>query len=345
MVDLVLIDGHDHHAVVLEEAATKSQAALHEGQPHTRAPRVVGIDVVVVVGPVLVAGVVWRVEVEHVDLAPVGGQQRLDRVVVLALDDDVARPVGGTVADRAERGQRRVDGLGEGLLHEHVGTRQAEGRGVGRRGRVARLGDQHQFVGLDGPHAEAARHRGPALPDHRPHPDGRDEEAGGLQAVAFEDEAPGDVLLQLGHFQRERLAQGWVGDLADEVIDKRHEDPCRPVSGFVAVLPTASLGTSMTGRESTLALSQVDRRAPAVVATGCSRGEGRLELPCELQQVWLAAGGGARALRRSHDADIVSQDRFLGAVRPAPRPWRSCLCGAAQSTTSPQARVPAGSPR
>ena len=44
---------------------------------------------VVVVEPVLVAGVIWGVDVDALDLASVAGQQGLERVQVVAVDDQV----------------------------------------------------------------------------------------------------------------------------------------------------------------------------------------------------------------------------------------------------------------
>jgi hypothetical protein len=82
-MDLVLVDRHHEHAVGLQESAPEPQAALHEREPLARSPRVVGVDVVVVVGPVSVAGVVRRVEVDEVHLSLERAEERADRVAVL----------------------------------------------------------------------------------------------------------------------------------------------------------------------------------------------------------------------------------------------------------------------
>ena len=118
------------------------------------------IDVVVVVLPVPGAGVVGRVDVDAVDLAGVGEPQRLQRVVVLAVDDDV----GGLVAaalDAAQRFEAGVDRLAE-LGHDHqVIHRQGVACSVvGHHGGLAAPDalHLHRSVALVG----AAYHFGPA---------------------------------------------------------------------------------------------------------------------------------------------------------------------------------------
>ena len=83
------------------------------------------VDVVVVVLPVAGAAVVGRVDVDAVDLAGVGEPQRLERVVVLAVDDDVVRLVAAAL-DRAEVPEAGQDRLAEvGDHHERVERRRS----------------------------------------------------------------------------------------------------------------------------------------------------------------------------------------------------------------------------
>ena len=80
---------------------------------------VFGIDVVVVVLPVLGAGVVRRVDVDAVHLARMGELQHLQRVVVLGIDDDVRRLVAS--ASHAAHGyEPRIDGLAKFSDHNNV---------------------------------------------------------------------------------------------------------------------------------------------------------------------------------------------------------------------------------
>jgi hypothetical protein len=94
------------------------ETTLHEREPFAVAVRVSLVDVVVVVLPVASTAVVGRVDVDAVDLAGVGKSQRLERVVVLALDDDVVRLVPAAF-DRPEVPEARENGLAEiGDHHE-----------------------------------------------------------------------------------------------------------------------------------------------------------------------------------------------------------------------------------
>jgi hypothetical protein len=65
-------------SVGVQQLLREQQPTLHEGQPLAVAVEVVALDVVVVVLPVLGAGVVRRVDVDGVDLAPVREGQRLE---------------------------------------------------------------------------------------------------------------------------------------------------------------------------------------------------------------------------------------------------------------------------
>ena len=93
VVDLVLVDGDDEDAVGLEQQLGESESLLHHGQPLGVSPAVVAVDVVVAVLPVPRAGVVRRIGVDAVHLALVHEAHKLQRVVVLTVDDGVERIV------------------------------------------------------------------------------------------------------------------------------------------------------------------------------------------------------------------------------------------------------------
>ena len=85
-----VVDADQNHAVVREQILGQLQAAVQELQPLAVAPAVVGADVAVVVDPVLVAGVVGRVDVNHAHLVGMGAFQQAQAVEVVAFDDEVA---------------------------------------------------------------------------------------------------------------------------------------------------------------------------------------------------------------------------------------------------------------
>ena len=95
---------------------------------------VVGVDVVVVVLPLLVAAVVWGVDVNAVDRAAAGKCQRFEDVVVLAADHDVIRtPSAGF--DGSARPKTGIDRISELRDYDEVGDVSCSGhRFLGRRG-------------------------------------------------------------------------------------------------------------------------------------------------------------------------------------------------------------------
>ena len=86
-----VVDRDQDHAVRGQQVARQAQPAVEEFQPLRMPPAVVGTDVVVVVHPILVAGVVGRVDVDDADFAGVRGLQQAQGVEVVALDDQVSR--------------------------------------------------------------------------------------------------------------------------------------------------------------------------------------------------------------------------------------------------------------
>ena len=87
----VLVVDRDHdHAVGGEQVAREAKSAVEEFEPLRMPPAVIGADVAVVIDPVLVAGVVRRVDVDHANPAGVRRLEEAQRVEVVALDDQVA---------------------------------------------------------------------------------------------------------------------------------------------------------------------------------------------------------------------------------------------------------------
>ncbi|SLJ81119.1 Uncharacterised protein [Mycobacteroides abscessus subsp. abscessus] len=82
---LLVANRDEEHARGLEQVSGDEQPAFQERQPLRRLRTVVLVDVTVVVDPPLVAGVVWRVDVDQVDLFAVGGPQRLQGVEILSV--------------------------------------------------------------------------------------------------------------------------------------------------------------------------------------------------------------------------------------------------------------------
>ena len=69
MMDFMFIDGDDENSIWLQKLAGNEETLFHERKPLAVASRVVEIDVIVVVAPVLCTGVVGRINVDDIDLA------------------------------------------------------------------------------------------------------------------------------------------------------------------------------------------------------------------------------------------------------------------------------------
>jgi len=112
-VDLLLVDRDDEYrALGVEQFLRQQEPPLHEGEPLAVTVGVGVVDVVVVVLPVACAGVVGRIDVDAIDLAGVCELERLEHVVVLALDDHVGWLV-ATAVDGSEPPEPGVDRLTE----------------------------------------------------------------------------------------------------------------------------------------------------------------------------------------------------------------------------------------
>ena len=136
VVDLVVIDADEDHAVLPQQIPREIQPRIHHVQPlgveaavglgvgaelaalgvHLAGVLQVGLQALGVVVGVdeVVAGVVGRVDVDHLDLAQVRLLQELEHLEVVALDDEV---LGGVEVDALLRAgaqgaeARRLDGL------------------------------------------------------------------------------------------------------------------------------------------------------------------------------------------------------------------------------------------
>lgn len=84
-----IVDRDQDHAVRRQQVTRQAQPAVEEFQPLRMPPAVIGADVMVVVHPVLVAGVVGRIDVDDTDFACVGGLQQAQGIEIVALDDQV----------------------------------------------------------------------------------------------------------------------------------------------------------------------------------------------------------------------------------------------------------------
>lgn len=115
----LLVNRDDEHRVIrVEQLARDLQPSLHEREPLGVPVVVIGLDVVVVVLPVLRTRVVRRVDVDGVDSMTVGVGQQLQGVEVLSVDDRVERlvvaalhPAGLQLSDHDEVVNRHCLGL------------------------------------------------------------------------------------------------------------------------------------------------------------------------------------------------------------------------------------------
>ena len=101
MMHLIVINRDEDRAVVGQQLAQELQPREHHAAPLVVAGEIVAVHRaaqpvahhrrvdLVVVNPALVAGVVGRVDVDALHLAVKGRQQRLERLQVVALDDEI----------------------------------------------------------------------------------------------------------------------------------------------------------------------------------------------------------------------------------------------------------------
>ena len=99
----VVVDGDEDNPSVGEQTFGDAEAFGHEGEPLAVAVVVVGIDVLVVIDEVAVAGVVGRVDIDDVDAALVGVGEGGEGFEVVALDKDVVGGGGRRAGDVAFR--------------------------------------------------------------------------------------------------------------------------------------------------------------------------------------------------------------------------------------------------
>ena len=116
-----VVDRNHDHAIGRQQITGQRQAAVEEFQPLRMPPAVVGADVMVVVDPILVAGVVGRINIDDADFAGVGGFEQAQRVEVVAFDNQVARAALGVLAPfSAMTGQHQI-GIERGIAFDGAG--------------------------------------------------------------------------------------------------------------------------------------------------------------------------------------------------------------------------------
>lgn len=179
-------------------------------------------DEAVVVNPVIRAGVVRRVNVDQVDLALVGIDQRLERIVILTLDHDMRRLLSASL-DLAERREAWINRVAEVLDDDElvvvVRYRFALVDWLLRRihrddrsdAAPAREGDLVLLLGISSQSHNVTATRARA----------RNLEI--LRKVALEDEAEVLVLHELRHLICDLRPQMGILDSLDEVVDMGHE--------------------------------------------------------------------------------------------------------------------------
>jgi hypothetical protein len=123
MVNFVLVDRDDQHTVGLEETPGNEKPAAHKGQPLTMPPAVGGVDVMVVVLPVAGACVVGGVDIDAIDARGVQPFEKLKRVVIFGLNQEVVRVIGGAARNDLNGMQGRENGLAEPFDDGEIGDR------------------------------------------------------------------------------------------------------------------------------------------------------------------------------------------------------------------------------
>jgi hypothetical protein len=111
---VLVVDADQHHSIVAQQIAGEGEPAVEEFQPGRMTPAVVLRKEPVVVDPVLVAGVVGRIDIDALDPAGVGHPQPAQGVVVVTLDNEVGpggRPL-GEVRNRRGGDEGRLHGPG-----------------------------------------------------------------------------------------------------------------------------------------------------------------------------------------------------------------------------------------
>ena len=77
MMNFVLINCYDQHAVRLQKLPRKPDALIHERKPFAVSPRIIEIDVVIVVTPVFRSCIVRWVDIDYVHFSRVRITERL----------------------------------------------------------------------------------------------------------------------------------------------------------------------------------------------------------------------------------------------------------------------------
>ena len=122
----LFVNGDDQHGVLrIQQLFGELQTFLHHGQPLAVTVLVVIVHIVVVVFPVLCAGIVGRIDIDAVNFSGIEVFQKLQSMVVICLDERVPQVAVRCVADRVNGLEIGVNGLAEfrhadKLLHREL---------------------------------------------------------------------------------------------------------------------------------------------------------------------------------------------------------------------------------
>jgi len=212
----LFIYGNDQHRILrVEQLLRQLQPLFHHGQPLAVAIGVVAIHVIVVVLPVLCAGIVGRVDIDAVHLPGVQVLQQLEGVIVVGFDQGMPEVAVRGVADSVNGFQIWIDGIAKlrdayQLLHRNVvgfagGLADAPGHAI------LESGDEIlsvRVLPLDGNHAS---------PLH-----GNVIQQRTLRNVILKHQPKLLLPAERVHFLLNPLPQFHILNLADQIVDRRH---------------------------------------------------------------------------------------------------------------------------
>jgi hypothetical protein len=87
----IVIYANENHPFIAQQPFRKAEAFVHKREPFAVAVAVFAVNEAVVVFKILVSGIVWRVDIDHVDPPFVGKGEGGKGVEVVAFDEDMVR--------------------------------------------------------------------------------------------------------------------------------------------------------------------------------------------------------------------------------------------------------------
>src|SRR5438094_7876921 len=111
-------------SIGFQQSPGEPKTLLHHRQPFAVVPRIVLVDVSVVIFPISSARVEGRIDVDTVHPALVEVDEELQRVKILSIDDGVVRLVPGTATQHADGTQRGVYWISKAFHHKKILRRQ-----------------------------------------------------------------------------------------------------------------------------------------------------------------------------------------------------------------------------